>query len=146
MIFTKNEIKQMIKEELEVVLTNEEAGDLFGIDVLRQLEEGHDGEGSMAVKQLRNLAGFVDEALNMIDEDADLEEWVEAKITKAHEYLNTVVNHLSGADHDHDPAADLDDEPALELPQVDRDTLKRMQGIGQRKANPRLRFKENKTK
>jgi len=33
-------IRQIIKEELEVVLTDEEVGDLFGVDVQRKLEEG----------------------------------------------------------------------------------------------------------
>tara|TARA_B100000131_G_C17927719_1_gene536981 strand:- start:162 stop:599 length:438 start_codon:yes stop_codon:yes gene_type:complete len=145
MQFTVGEIKQMIKEELEVILTNEEVGEIFGIGVQQQLEEGSDEEGSMAVGQLGRLAEMVDEVRSMIDEADDLDEWVEAKITKAHDYINTVLNYLSGADDDFDPDVDPG-EPALELPQVDRDTLRRMQGIGQRKANPRLRFKENNTK
>ena len=32
-------IRQIIKEELEVILTNEEVGDFFGVDVQRKLEE-----------------------------------------------------------------------------------------------------------
>ena len=96
MQFKISELKQMIKEELEVVLTNEEAGELFGIEVQRQLEEGHGGEGSMAVGQLNRMAEMVEEVRGMIDEQDDLEEWVESKITKAHDYINTVLNHLSG--------------------------------------------------
>ena len=39
MKLTKAQLKQLIKEELEVTLTNEEAGEMFGEDVQAQLEE-----------------------------------------------------------------------------------------------------------
>jgi|21_taG_2_1085346.scaffolds.fasta_scaffold09562_5 hypothetical protein len=39
MKITKTQLKQIIKEELEVTLTNEEAGDMFGEAVEEQLEE-----------------------------------------------------------------------------------------------------------
>ncbi len=52
MSFNKNafrkRLKQIIKEELEVVLTNEEVGDFFGEDIQAQLEEGVPGGGMMA--------------------------------------------------------------------------------------------------
>ena len=34
-----SQLKKLIKEELEVILTNEEVGDFFGEDVQRQIEE-----------------------------------------------------------------------------------------------------------
>ena len=139
MKFTMTQIKQMIKEELEVVLTNEEAADLFGTVVKDQLEEGHDGEGSMAVGQLGRLAQMVDEVQGMISDEDNLDEWVESKITKAHDYINTVLNHLSGAGEEDSS------EPALDLgPEVDRtgDTFNRMRSVGRRRANPRLKYKD----
>ena len=39
MKITKTQLKQIIKEELEVTLTNEEAGEMFGEEVQAQLEE-----------------------------------------------------------------------------------------------------------
>tara|TARA_R110000824_G_scaffold346297_1_gene533099 strand:- start:399 stop:794 length:396 start_codon:yes stop_codon:yes gene_type:complete len=39
MKLTQSQLKQIIKEELEVILTNEEAGEFFGDNVQRQLEE-----------------------------------------------------------------------------------------------------------
>ena len=39
MKITRTQLKQIIKEELEVTLTNEEAGDMFGEAVEEQLEE-----------------------------------------------------------------------------------------------------------
>jgi len=44
MKLTKSQLRQIIKEELEVVLTNEEVGDFFGEDVQRKLEEEDEGE------------------------------------------------------------------------------------------------------
>ena len=87
--------------------------DPFGIDLLQKrfgrfakpgakraasLDEGQGGEGSMAVRQLNNLSQMVQELQAMVDESDDHEEWVESKITKAHDYINTVLNYLSGAD------------------------------------------------
>jgi predicted transcriptional regulator len=40
MKITKAQLKQLIKEELQVVLTNEEAGEMFGLEVQKELEEG----------------------------------------------------------------------------------------------------------
>ena len=45
MKITKNRLKQIIKEELEVTLTNEEAAEMFGEDVREQLEEKPLDEG-----------------------------------------------------------------------------------------------------
>mgnify|MGYP001156925477 FL=1 len=38
MKLTRAQLKQIIREELEVVLTNEEAGELFGPEVQEELE------------------------------------------------------------------------------------------------------------
>jgi|10_taG_2_1085330.scaffolds.fasta_scaffold152114_2 hypothetical protein len=40
MKITKKQLKRIIKEELEVTLTNEEAGEMFGEDIQSQLNEG----------------------------------------------------------------------------------------------------------
>ena len=44
----RKKLKQIIKEELEVVLTNEEVGDFFGEDIQAKLDEGVPGGGMMA--------------------------------------------------------------------------------------------------
>ena len=132
MKISKTELRKIISEELEVILTNEEVGELFGEEVQQQLEGDDHGEGSMAVNQLSNIGEMTGELADLISDSDDLDEWVEAKITKAHDYLNTVLNHLS--------ADGLD----LGL-QVDKDTFSRMKGIATQRPNPRLRYKENKT-
>ena len=83
------------------------------------------------------MAEMVEEVRGMIDEQDDLEEWVESKITKAHDYINTVLNYLSGTDADQDSSV-----PALELPQIDRGTFDRMKNIGRQRANPKLKYKD----
>jgi len=49
---TKQQLRQIIKEELEVILTNEEAGELFGEGVEAQLEEEQLNEVDMEGVQL----------------------------------------------------------------------------------------------
>ena len=62
---TKQQLRQIIKEELEVVLTNEEAGELFGEGVEAQLEEQELNEDDPAM-----IASMLDpetiEALKLI--------------------------------------------------------------------------------
>ena len=65
MKITREELKQIIKEELEVILTNEEAGELFGEGVEAQLEEQELNEDDPAM-----IASMLDpetiEALKLI--------------------------------------------------------------------------------
>ena len=62
---TKSQLRQIIKEELEVSLTNEEAGELFGEGVEAQLEEQELNEDDPAM-----IASMLDpetiEALKLI--------------------------------------------------------------------------------
>ena len=62
------------------------------------LSEGPDGEGSMARTQLGRTVELAAMIQEMINDDSDLEEWVESKITKAHDYLSTVLNYMRGED------------------------------------------------
>tara|TARA_R110002012_G_scaffold74074_14_gene188196 strand:+ start:7535 stop:7861 length:327 start_codon:yes stop_codon:yes gene_type:complete len=65
MKITKAQLKQIIKEELEVTLTNEEAGEMFGEEVQAQLEGQELNEDDPAM-----LASMLDpetiEALKLI--------------------------------------------------------------------------------
>ena len=126
-----SQLKQIIKEELEVVLTNEEVGDFFGEDVRQQIEEAgffpdsakeeeaeaadlsaqagsvnvepmeedkHKGEGSMARSQLARAGEIAHMLEKMIGDDTNLPEWVESKVTKAQDYLSSVLNYMRGED------------------------------------------------
>ena len=48
---TKQQLRQIIKEELEVILTNEEAGELFGEGVEAELEEQELNEDLTTIMQ-----------------------------------------------------------------------------------------------
>ena len=78
MKLTKSQLKKIIQEELEKV------------------DEGDYGEGSMARSQLARTAELALMIKNMISDDTNLEEWVESKITKANDYLSSVINYMRG--------------------------------------------------
>ena len=52
-------------------------------------------EGSMAQRQLFNMENNARELLAMLPDDAELPEWVSAKLTKAADYLDSVKDYLS---------------------------------------------------
>ena len=68
--------------------------DLDGI--WNALNEGYDHEGSMARNQLGRTAELAAMIQSMISDDTNLEEWVESKITKAQDYLSSVLNYMRG--------------------------------------------------
>ena len=48
----------------------------------------------MAKSELRNIIQNAEELFNMLDEDTQLEAWVQSKLTKANDYLNSVSQYL----------------------------------------------------
>jgi hypothetical protein len=68
--------------------------DLDGI--WNALNEGYEHEGSMARSQLGRTAEMASMIQGMISDDTNLEEWVESKITKAQDYLSSVLNYMRG--------------------------------------------------
>jgi len=63
---TKQQLRQIIKEELEVILTNEEAGELFGEGVEAQLEEQELNEDLGQLPELANMLGTNPEELMIV--------------------------------------------------------------------------------
>jgi hypothetical protein len=57
-----------------------------------------EGEGKMAKGDAIELAKDAEDVAEMIGPDTNLPEWVEAKITKAADYLNDVKDYLSNYD------------------------------------------------
>ena len=58
----------------------------------------YDQEGQMAMTQLNNIVDAAEDLLAMLDEDENLPEWVQAKITKAEDYLDSVRDYLMNVD------------------------------------------------
>jgi predicted RNA-binding protein Jag len=106
MKFTQEDLKQLIKEEMAKLYedaiedsTEEEAAEAKELAAERPMEEDkHKGEGSMARNQLARTGEIAHMLEKMIGDDTNLEEWVESKITKAQDYLSSVLNHLSVED------------------------------------------------
>ena len=68
-----------------------------------KLEEScdyEDSEGAMADSQLNRIADLATMVDDMVDDDTNLPEWVEAKITKAQDYLSAVMNYMKGEQAD----------------------------------------------
>lgn len=55
-----------------------------------------DYEGEMARGELKSLIANAQELLKMLGEDAEIEAWVQSKITKAADYVSSVRNYMVG--------------------------------------------------
>ena len=63
--------------------------------IKKSVKEELDYEGEMAKSELRNLIQNAQELMNSLDDDTQLEAWVQSKITKANDYLNSVTQYLA---------------------------------------------------
>jgi hypothetical protein len=57
-----------------------------------------DDESDMAKSQLRSIQSNASKLMDMIGDDEQLDAWVQAKLTKAEDYLNSVEGYLAGED------------------------------------------------
>lgn len=68
-------------------------------DVLKgrgvKLKEEADYEGEMAKSELYRIMQNAQELMGSLDDDTQLEAWVQSKITKAADYLNSVTQYLA---------------------------------------------------
>ena len=96
MKINKEDLKQIIKEQMNLMGMTEET----------HIDEGHispqmdipGGEGRMAQGQLKRIAELAELVASKFDDNSNLEEWVESKITKAEDYLSSVLNYMEGKD------------------------------------------------
>jgi len=61
---------------------------------LENLKKVDDHEAAMARAQLYKLAKYSAKLFNMIEEGEELEGWVQAKLTKASDYVSAVYHYL----------------------------------------------------
>jgi len=64
------------------------------MDAKKSVKETVDYEGEMAKAELYKLIQSAEKLFMMLDEDTQLEAWVQSKITKAADYLNSVEQYL----------------------------------------------------
>ena len=79
-------------------LTFKEWSILADIETIEFL--GEDQEFSMARGELKTAKNAIDRLMRHLKGEGDLEAWVQSKITKASEYLDTVADHLSHGEDD----------------------------------------------
>ena len=72
------------------------------------MNEDKDYEGDMAKAQLDAIADKASELSDMLDDEDELEAWVQSKITKAKDYINAVYDNMMYDDDDLDEAFKLD--------------------------------------
>ena len=91
MKINKEDLREIIQEQMNLLGMNAPKQDMS--------EEMHiRGEGRMAQGQLRRIAELAEQVASKFDENTNLEEWVESKITKAEDYLSSVLNYMEGKD------------------------------------------------
>ena len=104
-----NKLKEIIKKKLSTPPVSEkkskEFPDLTGdgkvtkADILKgrgvDLKEEVDYEGEMAKSELYRLIKNSQELMQMLDDDTQLEAWVQSKITKAADYIASVSQYLN---------------------------------------------------
>jgi hypothetical protein len=62
--------------------------------LLKKVHEEIDFEGEMAKSELYRLVDNAKKLMSMLDDDTQLEGWVQSKITKANDYINSVTQYL----------------------------------------------------
>ena len=110
MKITKQLLKEMIEEEMKVIQlglgpplqAHGYMGGSMGMELEPEIIQGDrpkdpDGyEGSMAKNNLRNAAEDASILVSMIQDDENLEPWVEEKIAVAASMLNSVARYMKG--------------------------------------------------
>lgn len=81
MKISKQRLQQILKEELELANITLPNGEI-------------DHEGRMAKRQLEDIAEYSRELCQILEDDTQLESWVQAKITKAADYISKVKHYL----------------------------------------------------
>ena len=101
MKFSKERLIQIIKEEC----------DMYSQD---NMDHKEDHEGQMAKRQLFNMENDARELSAYLSDDTELPAWVQSKLTKAADYLNSVKRYLEYDMHQGDY-----DEVSQDLDQMD---------------------------
>jgi len=99
---TNKRLKEIIKDKLtkkqkKLDVNNDDQISGEDFKLLRSkkaVKEELDYEGEMAKSELRNIIQNAQELMNSLDDDTQLEAWVQSKLTKANDYINSVTQYL----------------------------------------------------
>ncbi len=97
MKITKKELKRLIAEELNGPSVLLEMPQMNQLDpASNNYEKDPDGyEGQMAKRSLYHMAAQAQQLHDMLQDDENLEPWVQSKITKAADYLEKAFKAIS---------------------------------------------------
>jgi hypothetical protein len=76
-----------VPQDAQLALPEPDAPDFLGSD-------GMDYEGGMAKSQMLKMKKYAMALCDMVDDETQLEAWVQAKITKASDYMSSVYHYL----------------------------------------------------
>lgn len=101
MKISKEKLQKIIKEELEMAQNSSEmpySGPKMGSKMdkndSKTANKTHDQEGDMAKNQLFNIAKYSIAMMKALEDDQELEAWVQSKLTLAQDYLGKVKHYL----------------------------------------------------
>lgn len=70
----------------------------------------YDYEGEMAKVQLRAMIDQAEDLVEMFEDNENLPEWVQNKITKASDYIKDVYSYMEGQEEDDEEEDDEDED------------------------------------
>ena len=94
MKITKTRLIQIIKEEFALVKAQDTPQNNPIMGQNQPYFDYPDEEGDMAKRQLQHINRYSEDLMNMLDDNEQLESWVQSKITKAADYISTVKHYL----------------------------------------------------
>ena len=101
MKISKEKVQKIIKEELEMAYSGPKMAP-------KTPNFDHDQEGDMAKNQLKKIAKYALGLYSVLDDDQELESWVQSKITLADDYVSKVKHYLENELQLDIPEPDLD--------------------------------------
>ena len=109
MKISKEKLQKIIKEELEMAQNSSEmaySGPKTGSEI-------DDSEGEMAKNQLLHIARYAIAIASKLDDNQELEGWVQSKITLAKDYVSKVRHYLENELH-----IDMPEPPSEDVEQI----------------------------
>ena len=69
----------------------------------------YDNEGEMAKTQLKTIMRNAEEMMELLDDEENMPEWVQNKITKASDYMTSAYNYMASEDEEEDEEKKVDE-------------------------------------
>lgn len=95
----KDLAKGMSEKELEDFAKTKHKGLPDKVDEAKDPNE-YDNEGEMAKTQLKTIMRNAEEMMELLDDEENMPEWVQNKITKASDYMTSAYNYMASEDDD----------------------------------------------